>query len=161
MKTSDAYLVGTVEPKIDIIDTNVDSVLAASGTLIRKTVTFNNTSGTVAVFTVTGDVIVKMYAICGTTLTSAAAANVCLGISTDTDAMIMNTVATTIQVGEIWCDITPADRAKNLTSGAEMGYVIAAGEDINLTLSAQVDAGVIKFYCRYFPLSTDGAVVAA
>jgi hypothetical protein len=128
---------------------------------ILKTVTFSNSSGTVPVFTVTGDVIVKMYIVCKTDLTSAAAANVRLGISTDTDAFIMDTVATNIDAGEVWSNITPADRAVNLTSGGELGFIVTTGEDINLTLSAQVDAGVIAFYCSYKPLSSDGLVIAA
>lgn len=122
-----------------------------------ETITMENDSGTLNVFTVTGDVIVKIIPVCTTSLTSAAAANISLGVIGSTQAMIANTVATAIDAREIWHDATPDAEVEALSVARE--YIITDGNDVILTLSAQIDTGVIAFYCDWAPLSVDGSVV--
>ena len=125
-----------------------------------KSVTFSNTAGgTVPLFAVTGTVEANVVCVCRTSVASAAAANISLGIATATAALIVVTVATACAAGEIWHDATP-DREIELCSVINES-IISDGNDIGLLLSAQVDSGVLDFYCNWSPLSADGLVVPA
>lgn len=124
-----------------------------------KTITFANSTGTVSVFTVTGDVIVRIVPICKTNVASAAAGNIELGVSADTDAMIAATTGTDIDANKIWNDASPT--ASIEAESTSRDYIISNGDDVILTLSAQIDSGVIAFYCHWAALSADGAVVPA
>jgi len=128
---------------------------------VIKSVTFDDTDAAVPLFTVTGDVVVRVVAICKTDLTSAAAGNVEVGIAGATDAIIATTVATAIDADEIWHDAAPDTDIEATSIAGFAGFIISGGADIILTPSAQIDTGVIAFYCLWTPLSADGAVVAA
>ena len=141
------------------IAADVAAVQSVVGRIARKTVTFANTDADVALFTVTGTVKARVFAVCTTNLASAAGCN--LTVNAGTTAIIAQTAATDIDAGEIWHDATP-------DAGVELGsvaaeYIIAAGADIAIDVenAKQVDSGVLEFYCLYTPLSADGAVVAA
>jgi len=127
--------------------------------IVRKTVTFDDTDADVNLFTVTGDVIVKLVAVCGTSVASAGGANI--GVDAGTVAMIADTDCTTLAAGEIWHDASPDASAELLSVMKE--FIIANGTDIVLDVenAKQVDSGVINFYCLWTPLSATGAVVAA
>jgi len=129
------------------------------GTPVTKDLTFSNDTGTVSLFTVTGDVIVKILPVVTTNVASAAAANMELGVVGDTDAMIVPTLATDLDAREIWIDASPTTEIEPLES--MRNYPITDGNDVVLTLDAQVDSGAISFYCFWTPLSSDGAVTAA
>jgi hypothetical protein len=124
-----------------------------------KTVTFDNDANPISLFTVTGDVVVKIIAVCTTNVASGAAGNVEVGIAADPDAIIATTVATALDAREIWHDNSPDAEIEAYSTTRE--YIITDGNDIILTPSAQIDSGVLVFYCDWTPLSTDGAVVAA
>ncbi len=126
---------------------------------VTKTLTFSNDTGTVNLFTVTGDVIVRIIAVCTTNVASGADGYIEMGISADVDAIIASTQATEIDAREIWNDSVSSREIEVVDS--VRGYIITDGNDIILTLSAQVDSGVIAFYCFWTPLSSDGKVVAA
>jgi len=125
----------------------------------RKALTFSNDTGTVSLFTVTGDVVVRIVPICKTNLASAGAANIEMGVSADTDAMIASTLATDIDANEIWHDASPDSSIEAESVFRE--YIISNGDDVILTLSAQVDSGAITFYCFWYPLSLGASVVPA
>jgi len=126
---------------------------------LLKELVFSNDSGTITLFTVTGDVIVRIMPICSVDLVSAAAANMELGISADTDAIIPSTLATDLTIKEIWVDASPT-----ISIEAERFYlefIISNGDDIILTLDAQIDSGSIDFFCEWEPLSVGASVVLA
>jgi hypothetical protein len=129
------------------------------GEWLIKPLTFSNDTGTVSLFTVTGDVAVRIVPICKTNVASAAAANIELGVSANSDAMIAATVAANIAANEIWIDPSPDSSIEPLSSLRE--YMISNGDDVILTLSAQVDSGAINFACWWFPISSDGLVTVA
>ena len=151
--------ISNVQTNVDIIKEATD-VGCLGKTIARKTVTFSNTTGTVNLFTVTGDVLVKIVAVCTTNVASAAAANVEVGIAGSTGSIIPTTLSTDLADREIWHDNSP-DSEIEAFSDASREYIISDGNDVVLTLSAQVDSGALNFYCIYTPLSTDGAVVSA
>ena len=93
------------------------------GDWVIKELTFSNDTGTVNVFTVTGDVVVRIIPICKTNVASAAAANIEMGISGTTDAMIASTVATDIDADDIWIDASPDSDIEPFSSIRE--YIIS------------------------------------
>ncbi len=129
------------------------------GLTSSKAITYSAlTTGAVGIttlFTVTGTVAVRVFAVCsGVDLTGAGTLEV--GISGNTAAVIAQTAATVIDVGEIWYGTTPP------TVGVLPALLVLAGTDIIQTIaSATVTAGTLTFYCLWNPISSDGNVVAA
>jgi len=124
-----------------------------------KELIFSNNTGTITLFTVTGDVQIHLIAICKTNLASAAAANIRLGIIGNTDAIIVDTLSTDLDANKFWDDQTPTDEIQ--ASDRARSYDISNGNDIILTLDAQVDSGAITFYCYWTQLSNDGLIITA
>ncbi len=126
---------------------------------IQKDLTFSNDTGTVNLFTITGDVIVQIIPIIATTLVPNTTANVKLGIVGNTDSMIVDSVSTDLVARGIWVDQTPDNEIESLER--IRSYIITDGNDVILTLSAQVNTGAITFYCFWTPLSTGSLVIVA
>lgn len=131
-----------------------------NGIIATKTRTYDGVvgvQGAVTLFTVTGDVLVNVFAVCSADLTSGGAATLEVGISGNTAALIPQTTATNIDNGEIWLDTSPAT-VETVVSAK----ILTAGTDILETIAtADLSGGVLKFYCAWTPLSDDGNVVAA
>jgi len=110
------------------------------------------------IFTVTGDVIVKVIGICTTSLVGAGTLEVGVtGSTASILAQVANT--TTIDVGQIYHDAT-VDAKVELAS-VFVEKIVAGGADIIGTSgSADITAGVIKFICLWKPLSEDSSVTA-
>ena len=112
-----------------------------------------------SIFTVTGTVRMKLYAICTTTLVGASS-TLEVGVTGGTAKLIAQTTGTDIDVNEIWHDATP-DSFVELDSVAGEN-IIANGLDVIGTVgTANITAGVIKFYCLWKPVSSDGDVTPA
>lgn len=111
-------------------------------------------------FTVTGDVLVRIFGVC-TTLLAGATATLEVGVAGNTAALIAQTTATDIDADEIWNDTSPAvgvDTLANITGP----HVIVNGLDIIETVgTADITAGNIYYICLWRPLSPDGNVVSA
>lgn len=135
------------------------------GILVKKTVTFDGGTPDAigdhdgagnphTVFTVTGEVMVKVFGHC-TTLLAGATATLETGIAGNIAALIAQTLATDIDANEIWLDAAPA------TVETMPGYsILVNGTDIIMTAAtANIDSGVIDMYCYYVPISSDGKVV--
>jgi ABC-type transporter Mla MlaB component len=165
-----------IKDQVELVDNFVDTEVAAikvetdkiagfiaaggiGGGIARKTVTFANSGADVPLFTVTGDVITRLVAVCGTSLASAGGCNI--AVVANAIPMIANTDCTLIIAGEIWQDATPDAEVELLSTMKE--YIIADGNDISIDVenAKQVDSGVLNFYCIWTALSSDGAVVAA
>ena len=111
------------------------------------------------IFTVTGDVIVKVIGICTTSLVGAGTVEV--GITGGT-ALILAQVAnaTTIDAGQIWHDA--AVDAKVELASVMVEKIVSGGSDIIGTSgTADITAGVIKFICLWKPISEGSSVAAA
>lgn len=111
------------------------------------------------IFTVTGTVLARVFAVCETSL-EGASATLEVGFTGATAALIAQSTATDIDAGEIWHDATPDAKVELLTVAPEK--IIAGGADIIGTVAtANITAGVIRFFCIWYPISADGNVVAA
>ena len=121
---------------------------------------FGTADSPVTLFTVTGDVIASVFAICNTSLTGATAA-LSVGDAATTGGILASTIGTTMDATEIWhgTSVVPTTavgtaihRGKYLTNGANIILTIA---------TADVTAGDLSFHCFWHPLSVDGKVEAA
>ena len=130
-----------------------------NGLTVIKSITFANTTGAQTLFTVTGDVILRVFGVCKVAVESAGACNIVVGVSGTTNKFIASTDATALEANEIWHDTTPDATIEADTVSAT--YIVSNGQDVILTPSAQLDSGRIDFYCQFRPLSTDADVVAA
>ena len=119
-----------------------------------------------AIYTVTGVVLLKMFAACTTLLDSDGAATLAIGIAGATTIFLPTETATQIDAGQLW--INNAANAAYAVWGEEAAAAdnfpeyLLNGQDIILTVAggANVTAGVLDFYALWKPLSDDGAVVA-
>jgi len=114
----------------------------------------------ISVFTVTGDVVMAVFGVCKTALTTSDSITAELGVSGATTAFIAQVAnATGLGINEIWHDASP-DATIELES-VWANRIVSNGQDVILTTTGTVTDGDITFYCRWFPLSADGNVVAA
>jgi hypothetical protein len=113
--------------------------------------------GATTLFTVTGTVAIRMFAVCSTLLDqTGATATLEVGIVGNTAAIIAQSNATTIDEGEIWYGTNPP------TVGVLPGQLILAGTNIVQTIAGNtVKEGVLTYYCLWYPISSNGNVVAA
>ncbi len=119
---------------------------------------FNGTGEPHTLFTVTGIVAVKLFAVCTTTLTIDATATAEVGTSITTAGLIAQTAGDAIDVNEIWHDASPDASIEEVAVVAER---IVQEDIIGTTATANINTGVIKYYCHWRPISQDGNVVAA
>lgn len=110
-------------------------------------------------FTVTGDVLARVYGVCTVDLVSAGGGTLEVGIAGNTARFIAQTTATAIDAGEHWFDGTPV---ASLPFASVPQYTLSNGQNIIETVgTADITAGQIYYICIYYPLSGDGNVVAA
>ena len=149
-------------------DGNNNPIQFADGVVVTKTITFdggttngigdeNGTNDPFTIFTVTGNVLLKVYGVC-TTLLAGATATVEVGVTGNTAALIALTTATDIDANEIWRSATPdvgTVAFSNITQ-----FIVANGLDIlGEVKTANITSGVIDFIGIYIPLSEDAQVV--
>lgn len=130
-----------------------------NGITVLKSITFSATSGAQSLFTVTGDVILRVFAICKTNVASAGGCNIEVGVSGNTAVFVTTTDATLLAANEIWHDATPDATIE--ADSVSVAYIVSNGQDVILTPSATLDSGAVTFYCQWRVLSDDGNVVAA
>lgn len=113
-------------------------------------------------FTVTGDVLVRLYGVCTTTLVSAGGGTISVGVANNTAKLIASTTAANITTtANFWADATPYDSAEVFTK-VTGPYIILNGANIIETIgTADITAGNIYYNCLWRPLSHDGKVVSA
>lgn len=151
----------------DVIGNKTDTV--AGDSLIAKLIPLGNrvikavdvTGATpISVFTVTGDVQLKIVGICKTALTTSDAITVELGVSGDTAKLIAQVAdATGLTANEIWHDATPDATIEASNVWSE--WIVSNGQDVILTTTGTVTDGDITFYCIWTPLSDNGLVAAS
>lgn len=153
--------------------TNFPNGITVEGVRIRpewqvasKAVTFaggtTNAAGDVdgtgnprTLFTVTGVVMVSLFAVCSVDL-AGATATLEVGCTGATAALIAQTTATDIDANDIWRDATPAVRAEVLNDPS-----VVIGNIIETVGTANITAGGLTYYAIWWPVSADGNLVAA
>jgi hypothetical protein len=146
---------------MSIINPRVNPLAVTGGygaSRLETTYTFANFNGTATLFTVTGDVTTRIYAVCDTNLTSAGAASISLGVVGDVAGIIPVTLATALIAREIWVDATPTTEVED--EGNVPNVFISDGNDIVMdTGGLQVDTGVMDFVIFWTPISAGSTIV--
>lgn len=134
----------------------VDLGLTASPKEITYSALTTGAVGTTTLFTVTGVVAVRVFAVVsGVDLTGSGTLEV--GIAGNTASLLAQVAATALDVGEIWTDNAPST-----VEALPAIQILAAGTDIIQTIATNtVTAGTLTYYCVWTPISTDGDVVVA
>lgn len=126
------------------------------GNIVSKTITYSGAASYNA-FTVTGLVGVKVIGYITTPLSNDAATT-SVGTATSAAGLIAATAGTAMQTAnQVWTDNAPT---KFETFPANTA-LIGAGETIVVDGDVNLAAGVVTLYCWWFPISSDGNVVAA
>ena len=139
---------------------------------ITKTLTFAGGTGNAVgdhdgtgdpanLFTVTGDVVVRLIAVC--TVDVAHAANATIEVGIGGGSQIIATTDLTAQeliAREIWHDATPDSEVEATSTFKD--FFITDGNDIQLDCGvANVNSGSILFYLYWYPVSSGALVVPA
>lgn len=118
---------------------------------------FDGTGNPADLFTVTGTVLMKLFATCDTDL-AGATATVEVGTAKNTAGLIAQTTATDIAQNEIWHDNAP-DSSVELSSVATEKIV---NQDVIQTAgTANITSGALTYHCIWKPLTIDANVVVA
>lgn len=133
--------------------------ITSHGLTVSKELAYDGTIGATGadtLFTVTGTVALRIFAVCSEDL-AGATATIEVGISGNTAALIAQTTATDIDSGEVWKDNAPA-----AVEGLPSEFILTGGTDIIETIAtAAITDGTLTYYCLWVPISDDGNVVAA
>lgn len=136
---------------------------AGGGIVVPKAVTLSNVAGggaigTVGLFTVTGQVLLDIIAVCGTTLVGTSA-TIAVGNSGSTARYLPQQTATNITAGKTW-DITGLVTAGTAPNTTPNQAAVNAESVIATIATANITAGQLTFYAFYRPLSAGATVVA-
>ncbi len=130
--------------------------------LIKASVTPQDAGATTTIWTITGDVKLRTFAVCKTALTSGGAITLELGVSGNTASLIAKLAdAKTLIANEIWHDATPTLTVEAVPQAVHRGIIVTNGQDAILTPAGTFTAGVIDFYGFWARLSANGKVEAA
>lgn len=144
-----------------VLDANGFPVSYNGHLITKKTIAYTGAAGLGAqgattLFTVTGNVIATVFAVCSEDL-AGATATIEVGISGNTAALLPQSTATDIDAGEVWVDTGPAT-----IEGVPSDKILTNGTDIIETVAtADITNGTITYYCAWVPLDTGASVVAA
>jgi len=133
-----------------VISSNESFKLESTWTFVEST---TGAVGTHTLFTVTGNVLVTVFAACNGDLTSSGSATLSVGVVGNTTAFITATDYFLIDNDRVWASNTPG-----FVRTVPSAYI---DNDLDIVLkinNAAVTGGVIDFYCLWRPLSEDGKV---
>lgn len=134
----------------------------------KKTVTFaggtlndpgdqNGTHNPLSLFTVTGDVLLALFAVAEVAPVGSSA-TLEVGVATATAELLAQTTAANILIKKAWTDTGPSLAAEGLPTA----HILGRSQTIIQTVgTADITAGKLNYYCFWRPLSDDGNVVAA
>lgn len=118
------------------------------------------TEGTAALYTITGDVIIRMIGIVKESLTTSDAITIEVGVAGKTAEIVAQVAdATGLVQHEIYHDNAPDSAIE--AEDVMRSFIISNGQDILLTKGGTLTAGEIQFHLFWRPLSPDGQVVSA
>lgn len=130
---------------------------------LNKSIAFDGTAGngatgTVTVYTITGQVqVVTFVPFCTESLAEAApTATIALGGTGSTSLFIAATTATDIDINEFWVDATPD--ANGIAVPVEEKDIAITSNIIATVATQNITDGTLRFDIAYFPLSVDGAL---
>lgn len=114
----------------------------------------------ITAFTVTGVVRIAVIGIVTATATTSDAITAEVGVSGDTAKLIAQVAdATGLAQNEIWHDASPDATIEAASVWNE--WIVTNGQDVIVTTTGTFTEGDVDLICRWYPMSSDGNVVAA
>lgn len=145
---------------IDSFAVAIDEPSAFDGGTTNARGNDGGTNDPFTLFTVTGDVLVRIFGVCTTNL-AGATATLAVGVAGNTAILIPQSTATDLVANDVWFDATPTEVGSVALSSISGPFVIVNGLDIIETVgTANITSGNIYYVCLWRPLSRDGAVTA-
>lgn len=118
----------------------------------------DGTNASKTIFTVTGDVLVRIFGVCTVDLVGNSA-TLEVGVSGNTAALIAQETATDIDAGGIYLSATQVAGAVALST-LPGPFIVTNGLDIlEKTTTADITAGQIYYVCLWRPLTPGSTVV--
>ena len=110
-------------------------------------------------FTITGDVIVRVFGFCTVSLVGANA-TLKVGVAGNLAELITQSTGTDIDVNDIWLDATVDDVSADVFGDVKADTLIMGGADIIETVAtADITAGNIRYVCLWRPVTIGSKVV--
>ena len=145
---------------IDSFAVAVDVPSAFAGGTTNARGDDGGTSDPLTLFTVTGDVLVRIYGVCSVAL-AGATATVSVGVTGNTAGLIALATATDFVLNEHYVDATPTTVGVAPLADVTGPFIVSNGLDIaEYVATADVTSGNIYYVCLWRPLSRNGNVVA-
>lgn len=137
-----------------------------SKAIANAAITLTTGASPVTLFTVTGNVKARVYAVVTTALASTLNnGTLAVGVSGNTGGFMAATTAdgTNFATNTVWAGDTSATLlGEVLTNGSLNWVLVGNGADIIVTVATNsMTAGALTFYCEYIPLDSSSTVVAA
>ena len=121
----------------------------------------DGTQDPTTLFTVTGDVLVRIFGVCTVAL-AGASATIEVGVTGNTAGLLALTTGTDIDANDIWFAAAPADIGVTALSDVATPILIVNSLNIIETLkTANLTGGDIYYVCIWRRLSGDGNVVGS
>lgn len=119
-----------------------------------------NTSGSHAIFTITGDVRIRLLPICTTDLVGhGASAKLSLGYNGAVTSLCANTTASGLDSGEQWTSSAAATLLGIRNLSTMFDVLVSNKTSIKMVVnSVSMSSGKIMFHCWWEPLSTNAKV---
>lgn len=117
------------------------------------------TKDPLTLYTVTGEVKVKILAFC-TVLLAGSTATLEVGTAVGTAGLIPLTTATDIDAEELWHDTTP-DSSNELETVAPWNILVNGADIIETPKTANITSGNVVYLLAWLALSADGLVTAS
>lgn len=134
-----------------------EKVMTFAGGTTNDPGDFDGTGNPATLFTVTGTVFAKFFAVVEADL-AGATATLIVGTAKNTNGLLAQTTATDLDLDEIWHDATPDASIEATTVAAEK----IVNQDIKQTIAtANITAGTIRYICLWRPASTNASVAPA
>ena len=121
----------------------------------------DGTSDPTTLFSVTGDVLARVFGVCTVNL-AGATATIEVGVTGNTAELIAQSTATDIDAGDIWLDGTVDDVRAATFSDVTANTLVVDGSDIIETIgTANITAGDLYYVCLWRPVTHGSKVEAA
>jgi len=119
----------------------------------------DGTNATFTLFTVTGDVLVRIFGVCTTTIVGAGTLEV--GVEGNVAGLIARIAdATDLVANEIWNDASPTEVGVGLLASVLGPYLIVNGNNIIETVgTADLTAGQVYYVCLWKPVTNGSNLV--
>ena len=137
-----------IDANFRTISSNDSLLLVAPWTFVAAT---TGATGTHSLFTVTGDIVLSIFATVTTIPNDAGAPTIEVGVVGNTAVLIAQSLAKSLAAGEVWVDGTLTRVGAGAIPAAQ---VVTGVTSIDLKVAAAtVTSGLLNFYAIWRPLS--------